>query len=626
MRALLVQQGCVVALEGEKKFPKEMKEEVKKEIMAKTHSTILLSVTDEVLLEVVDQMTTSGIWDKLCVGVKVDDEDQALILLCSLLGSYENFMDTMLYGRTIISVNDVKDALLSKELKRKVYGDEGSGSVLFTGRGRSQEKNNGNGRSRSMSRNSSKVKCYLCKEKGHIKRVCPQKKGNAKGESSNSGSAAVVQDIFDDGDFGDVLTVYIASTADTSIMDTGASHHMMFSRDLFTSFKEWNGIVKCGDDAILAIKGSRIVQIKMHDGIVRKFDCWFVSGLKKNLISLSTLAKNGLKYHGEGEWVKVSRGALVLMKGKLQHGIYFLQGSSVIGTASVSHSSDKHDDRTNFWHRRLGHTSEQGLSVLIKQGLLVGDVTGKQVKTLRTDYGLEFCNAPFDNFYKKEGIVRHRTVRHTPQQNGVAEWMNQTLMARARSPSTAIGLKTPQEVWSDKPFDYSNLRIFGRPACAHVNDGTKDCGVDQKVEFDTPNRVVIEEERQEKNNNDKPEQQEEKGKRNAPKPARYAGCVNTCDIDSVAYSLVVGDDIRYDNPKTYIEAMSRVKPVGSKWILKRKVEIPSVEPVRFKARLGAKGFSQKEGIDYHEVFSPVVKHKTIRVLLAMVGAFDLELE
>ena len=38
------------------------------------------------------------------------------------------------------------------------------------------------------------------------------------------------------------------------------------------------------------------------------------------------------------------------------------------------------------------------------------------------------------------------------------------------------------------------------------------------------------------------------------------------------------------------------------------------------------GFSQKEGVEYHKVFSLVVKHKTLQVLLAMVSAFDLELE
>ena len=33
---------------------------------------------------------------------------------------------------------------------------------------------------------------------------------------------------------------------------------------------------------------------------------------------------------------------------------------------------------------------------------------------LRTDNGLEFCSDKFNILYKKEGIVRHRTVHHTP--------------------------------------------------------------------------------------------------------------------------------------------------------------------------------------------------------------------
>ena len=40
-----------------------------------------------------------------------------------------------------------------------------------------------------------------------------------------------------------------------------------------------------------------------------------------------------------------------------------------------------------------------------------------------------------------------------------------------RSPSLAIDKKTPQEVWSGTPASYSNLRIFGCPAYAHVNNG-----------------------------------------------------------------------------------------------------------------------------------------------------------
>ena len=61
---------------------------------------------------------------------------------------------------------------------------------------------------------------------------------------------------------------------------------------------------------------------------------------------------------------------------------------------------------------------------------LVENQTGKKIKRLRTDNGLEFCLSEFDEFCKDEDIALHHTVRDTPQQNGVAERMNQTLLER----------------------------------------------------------------------------------------------------------------------------------------------------------------------------------------------------
>jgi len=45
-----------------------------------------------------------------------------------------------------------------------------------------------------------------------------------------------------------------------------------------------------------------------------------------------------------------------------------------------------------------------------------------------------------------------------------------------------------------------------------------------------------------------------------------------------------------------------------------------------EVRLVAKRYAKKEGIDYNEIFSLIVKHTSIRILWAMVTQFDVELE
>ena len=59
---------------------------------------------------------------------------------------------------------------------------------------------------------------------------------------------------------------------------------------------------------------------------------------------------------------------------------------------------------------------------------------------------------------------------------------------------------------------------------------------------------------------------------------------------------------------------------------KKKEAMSPSEPTRYKARLVAKGCSQISGIDFNDVFSPVVKHSSIRTLLSIVAMRDFELE
>ena len=63
----------------------------------------------------------------------------------------------------------------------------------------------------------------------------------------------------------------------------------------------------------------------------------------------------------------------------------------------------------------------------------------------------------------------------------------------------------------------------------------------------------------------------------------------------------------------------------NKWVLKRKPE-PNRSQLRYKARLVVKGFSQKKGIDFEEIFSPVVKMSSIQVVLGLAVSMNLEIE
>jgi hypothetical protein len=110
-------------------------------------------------------------------------------------------------------------------------------------------------------------------------------------------------------------------------------------------------------------------------------------------------------------------------------------------------------------------------------------------------------------------------------------------------------------------------------------------------------------------------------------PCTYREAIS-CD-ESSQWLAAMGEEIESLHKNQTWELVKPPKGqkiVGCKWVFKKKKGIPRVENARFKAQLVAKGYTQREGIDYNEVFSPVVKYSSIRVLLAMVAYFDLELE
>nr|CAA49283.1 gag,protease,endonuclease, reverse transcriptase,RNaseH [Volvox carteri f. nagariensis] len=126
---------------------------------------------------------------------------------------------------------------------------------------------------------------------------------------------------------------------------------------------------------------------------------------------------------------------------------------------------------------------------------LLENQCGQKVKEVRTDRGREYLNAELREFYGERGIVHQTSAPYTPQQNGIAERLNRTLMEKVRcmliesglpsrgwalamhtanylrNRSPVHGLKgTPFERFYGQKPDVSDLRVFGCVAYIRVPD------------------------------------------------------------------------------------------------------------------------------------------------------------
>ncbi|KAH1080246.1 hypothetical protein J1N35_020007 [Gossypium stocksii] len=101
--------------------------------------------------------------------VYIDDEDQAMLLLCSLPPSYKSFRETLIYGRDKLSFEDVKGHLLSRDkLDNELHLDSKANrqaSVLVASKKRDK-------------------RCHYCKNLGHVKVDCYKLRNNRVTESN----------------------------------------------------------------------------------------------------------------------------------------------------------------------------------------------------------------------------------------------------------------------------------------------------------------------------------------------------------------------------------------------------------------------------------------------------------
>ncbi|PKA49510.1 Retrovirus-related Pol polyprotein from transposon TNT 1-94 [Apostasia shenzhenica] len=314
------------------------------------------------------------------INVKLEEENEALLLLSSLPKSYDHLVTTILYGKDTLKVEEVNATLLSNEVRNKQSTGESLTVKTSQDRGRSKNKFGNQYRYRSISKENDN-RCYYCKKEGHWKRDCP-KKSKQQQQKKSGEEASVASRLEKDSET--LCTFSCMDSSDSWILDSDCSYHMCPFRDWFSTYSIHDGgRVIMGNNSECKSVGIGTIKIKMFDGVIRTLtEVRHVPDLRKGLISLGTLDASGCTFIGSDGIIKVKKGAPVVMKGEKIESLYRLIGKTITGDIAVTSSTD--DDDTMLWHARLGHMSERGLLELHNRKLLKG------IKSCKIDF-CEFC-------------------------------------------------------------------------------------------------------------------------------------------------------------------------------------------------------------------------------------------
>ena len=152
------------------------------------------------------------------------------------------------------------------------------------------------------------------------------------------------------------------------------------------------------------------------------------------------------------------------------------------------------DDKSRYtWIYVLKRKSEV-FNKFIEWKTMVERFSGQNLKAFRTGNGGEYTSKEYEDYLKKEGIRNEFSIPKTPEQNGVAERMNRTLVEsvrsmlsdaklpkrfwaedlstatyfRNRSPTKAVIGMTPYEAWTVEKPNVKHLQVFGSFGYAYV--------------------------------------------------------------------------------------------------------------------------------------------------------------
>nr|CAN80991.1 hypothetical protein VITISV_021529 [Vitis vinifera] len=593
-------------------------------------------------------------------------------------------------GKEKLKYNDIRDLILAEEIRRRDAGEtSGSGSALnleTRSRGNDRNSNQGRSKSRNSNRNRSKsrsgqqVQYWNCGKTGHFIRQCKSPKKKNEDDSAN----VVTEEVQD------ALLLSVDSSLDDWVLDSGASFHTTPHREIMQNYVANDfGKVYLVYGSAMDVVGLGDVRILLPNGSIWLLEkVRYIPDLMRNLISVGQLDDEGHAILFVGGTWKVTKGARILARGKKTGTLYMTscpRDTIAVADAStdtslwhrrLGHMSEKEmkmllskgklselksidfdmcesyilgkqkmmsflkTGRTPKVEKlELVHTDLWGPSPIASLGgsRLPEEVwSGKEVKFSHLKV---FCCVSYvhiDSNARSKLDAKSKIcffIGYGDEKFGYRFWdeqnrkiirsrnviFNEHVMYKDRSTVVSNVTKIDQ-----KKFKFVNLDELTESTVQKMGEEDKE-NVNSQVDLSTPVAEV------------------RRSSKNIRPPQRYSPILNyllltdggepECydealqDENSSKWELPMNDemDSLLGNQTWELTELSiGKKALHNKWVYRIKNEHDGSK--HYKARLVVKGFQQKEGINYVEIFFPVVKMSTIRLVLGMVVAENLHLE
>ncbi|CAI7821541.1 unnamed protein product [Closterium sp. NIES-53] len=279
--------------------------------------------------------------------------------------------------------------------------------------------------------------------------------------------------------------------SDACFLDTGATQHMTHSASFLTNVGAPRDVTRVvfGNDKSLPVVGVGSTRLIVDGGPVDITNVLHVPGLKVNLLSVTQLAKKGVKVTFDNAKMNLFWKGMQFAQGVLNGELYQLKTHPRVASSNVAQGSKA---TLKVWHNRLAHANYDSVKELANKGLVKGldvaagddekgvctacvegkmackpfgsrtsalaqdplalvhmdgDVTKaiqewalevcdddkKRIKAIRTDGDGEFVNAELEKWMKSKVIKHDVTTPYTPEHNGAVERLNRTLVEAVRS-------------------------------------------------------------------------------------------------------------------------------------------------------------------------------------------------